>query len=152
MTQKKMTKVARTVSLLLCYFVSLACYSQAIEGTSYYLPKTAMKFTLTVEKTQYEPGQFAGYAQRYMKQDDVQLEVAGKFHKRDLTGDGNLTHEVGSEDERAIEHGQEQRVLVGQVIVDTLCNGFHVLQDFALGNRRLERLIKNLYGSHGFRY
>lgn len=71
-----MTKVARTVSLLLCYFVSLACYSQTIEGTSYYLPKTAMKFTLTVEKTQYEPGQFAGYAQRYMKQDDVQLEAS----------------------------------------------------------------------------
>lgn len=79
MTQKKMTKVAKTVSLLLCYFVSLACYSQAIEGTSYYLPKTAMKFTLTVEKTQYEPGQFAGYAQRYMKQDDVQLEASTTY-------------------------------------------------------------------------
>ncbi len=79
MTQKKMTKVARTVALLLCYFVSLACYSQAIEGTSYYLPKTAMKFTLTVEKTQYEPGQFAGYAQRYMKQDDVQLEASTTY-------------------------------------------------------------------------
>ena len=79
MTQKKMTKVARTVSLLLCFFVSLACYSQAIEGTSYYLPKTAMKFTLTVEKTQYEPGQFAGYAQRYMKQDDVQLEASTTY-------------------------------------------------------------------------
>lgn len=74
-----MTKVARTVSLLLCFFVSLACYSQAIEGTSYYLPKTAMKFTLTVEKTQYEPGQFAGYAQRYMKQDDVQLEASTTY-------------------------------------------------------------------------
>ena len=74
-----MTKVARTVSLLLCCFVSLACYSQAIEGTSYYLPKTAMKFTLTVEKTQYEPGQFAGYAQRYMKQDDVQLEASTTY-------------------------------------------------------------------------
>lgn len=79
MTQKKMTKVARTVSLFLCYFVSLACYSQTIEGTSYYLPKTAMKFTLTVEKTQYEPGQFAGYAQRYMKQDDVQLEASTTY-------------------------------------------------------------------------
>lgn len=79
MTQKKMTKVARTVALLLCYFVSLACYSQTIEGTSYYLPKTAMKFTLTVEKTQYEPGQFAGYAQRYMKQDDVQLEASTTY-------------------------------------------------------------------------
>lgn len=74
-----MTKVARTVALLLCYFVSLACYSQAIEGTSYYLPKTAMKFTLTVEKTQYEPGQFAGYAQRYMKQDDVKLEASTTY-------------------------------------------------------------------------
>ncbi|MBR0525393.1 MAG: DUF4831 family protein [Prevotella sp.] len=74
-----MTKVARAVSLLLCYFVSLVCYSQAIEGTSYYLPKTAMKFTLTVEKTQYEPGQFAGYAQRYMKQDDVQLEASTTY-------------------------------------------------------------------------
>lgn len=74
-----MTKVARTVSLLLCCFVSLACYSQTIEGTSYYLPKTAMKFTLTVEKTQYEPGQFAGYAQRYMKQDDVQLEASTTY-------------------------------------------------------------------------
>ena len=57
----------------------MACYSQAIEGTSYYLPKTAMKFTLTVEKTQYEPGQFAGYAQRYMKQDDVQLEASTTY-------------------------------------------------------------------------
>ena len=67
------------IDALLCYFVSLACYSQAIEGTSYYLPKTAMKFTLTVEKTQYEPGQFAGYAQRYMKQDDVQLEASTTY-------------------------------------------------------------------------
>ncbi|MBO4486675.1 MAG: DUF4831 family protein [Prevotella sp.] len=71
--------VARVAILLLCSIVSLACYSQVMEGTSYYLPKTAMKFTLTVEKTQYEPGQFAGYAQRYMKLDDVQLEASTTY-------------------------------------------------------------------------
>ena len=39
------------------------------DGMSYYLPKTAIRLVLLVEKTSYTPGDFAAYAGRYMKQD-----------------------------------------------------------------------------------
>ena len=41
---------------------------QSVEGTDYYLPKTMLRFTVKVEKTQYTPGQFAKYAMRYIRQ------------------------------------------------------------------------------------
>ena len=53
--------------------------AQTVEGTSYYLPKTALRLTLLVEKTSYQPGEFAGYAQRYMKKNDVQLEPSTTY-------------------------------------------------------------------------
>lgn len=44
---------------------------QTAEGTTYYLPKTALRLTLTIEKTVYTPGDFARYAERYLKVADV---------------------------------------------------------------------------------
>ena len=38
-----------------------------IDGSSYFLPKTALKFTLLTEKTTYTPGEFNQYADRYFK-------------------------------------------------------------------------------------
>ena len=44
------------------------------EGAVYFLPKTAVRFTFLVEKTTYTPGDFAAYAQRYMRLKDVSQE------------------------------------------------------------------------------
>ena len=64
---RKSNLVAKIVALLLCSFVALPSLAQVVEGTSYYLPKTAMRFTLLVEKTVFAPGEMCGYAQRYLK-------------------------------------------------------------------------------------
>ena len=36
----------------------------SVEGSSYYLPQTALRFALQIEKSTYTPGEFAGYASR----------------------------------------------------------------------------------------
>ena len=41
------------------------------EGAVYFLPKTAIKITVQVEKTSYTPGDFAKYAERYLRIKDV---------------------------------------------------------------------------------
>lgn len=51
---------------LLLFPLSLS--AQSIEGTSYSLPKNGLRFSVMVEKTQYTPGKFCQYAERYMKQ------------------------------------------------------------------------------------
>ncbi|MCH4148493.1 MAG: DUF4831 family protein [Prevotella sp.] len=58
-------------------FLNLMLSAQAQEpvmGTTYYLPKTALRFSVLIEKTEYTPGQFAAYAERYMKKNNVGLE------------------------------------------------------------------------------
>lgn len=55
--------------LLCCTFLSAyADKPQNINGTSYFLPKTGLKFTILTEKTTYTPGEFSQYAERYLKQ------------------------------------------------------------------------------------
>ena len=55
--------------LLCCTFLSAyADKPQNINGTSYFLPKTGLKFTILTEKTSYTPGEFSQYAERYLKQ------------------------------------------------------------------------------------
>jgi len=44
------------------------------DGTVYYLPKTALRISVQVEKTAYQPGDFSLYAQRYMRLNDVVQE------------------------------------------------------------------------------
>ena len=43
------------------------------EGAVYFLPKTAIKITVQVEKTSYTPGDFARYAERYLRINNVSL-------------------------------------------------------------------------------
>jgi hypothetical protein len=47
--------------------LSLQAAAQAVEGVEYTLPKTALHFTVTVEKSQYTPGEYADYTLRYLK-------------------------------------------------------------------------------------
>lgn len=63
----------------------------AEEGTPYYLPRTTLHFTVRVEKTTYTPGEFAVYAEKYMKMRDVQMQSEVKYRvlsiKMDAAGD-----------------------------------------------------------------
>ena len=45
-----------------------------LEGVSYFLPKTAIRITVQIEKTTYTPGDFCKYADRYLRLKDVSAE------------------------------------------------------------------------------
>ena len=51
----------------------------SVEGASYYLPKTALRFAVLVEKTTYKPGDFASYASRFLKRNDISLEPSTTY-------------------------------------------------------------------------
>lgn len=51
----------------------------SVEGSSYYLPQTALRFALQIEKSTYTPGEFAGYASRYLKRSDVSLSPSTTY-------------------------------------------------------------------------
>lgn len=46
----------------------------AIQGTTYFLPRTALRFSILVEKKSYTPGEYAKYAEKYLRKTDVPLE------------------------------------------------------------------------------
>ena len=52
---------------LCCGALTTHADNPLIDGSSYFLPKTALRFTLLVEKTTYKPGEFNQYAERYLK-------------------------------------------------------------------------------------
>ena len=49
------------------------------EGAVYFLPKTAIRITVQVEKTTYTPGEFSKYADRYLRLKDVPLEPSETY-------------------------------------------------------------------------
>lgn len=49
------------------------------EGVVYYLPKTAIRVAVRVEKTTYTPGDFAKYANRYMRLGDVEADAKTEY-------------------------------------------------------------------------
>lgn len=54
------------------------------EGAVYFLPKTALRISVLVEKTTYTPGDFAPYAQRYLRMADVSQEPKTSFQITDI--------------------------------------------------------------------
>ena len=54
---------------LLLLLLPLSVSAQPVEGTDYYLPKTALRFTVKVERAQYTPGRLATYARRFLRTD-----------------------------------------------------------------------------------
>jgi hypothetical protein len=49
------------------------------EGAVYFLPKTALRISVLVEKSTYEPGDFAVYAQRYLRVAGVSQEPSTTY-------------------------------------------------------------------------
>jgi len=49
------------------------------DGAIYFLPKTAIQVQVLVEKSSYKPGDFARYAQRYLRRSDVSLEPSVSY-------------------------------------------------------------------------
>lgn len=73
-----------TVLLLLCLAqtawgqTAISQYRPGVttDGVVYLLPKTVLRVTLRIEKTTYTPGDFSGYAARYLRRYDVGQEAA----------------------------------------------------------------------------
>nr|WP_306302583.1 DUF4831 family protein [Segatella baroniae] len=65
--------------------LALATWSTAtkaqlpVNGATYFLPKTAVKFNILIEKSQYTPGEIANYAGRYMKLDNVGTQPETRY-------------------------------------------------------------------------
>ena len=47
---------------------------QTQEGITYFLPQTALQVVVTAKRTVYEPGEYALYAERFLRLTDVVLE------------------------------------------------------------------------------
>ena len=52
---------------LFLVFLCLSAKAQIPEGTPYFLPKTEMHIRLLIEKTTFTPGEYAVYAERFLK-------------------------------------------------------------------------------------
>lgn len=55
------------------------------EGAVYFLPKTVINVKVLVEKTTYKPGDFARYAQRYLRLNNVRQEPAVSYRVLTVT-------------------------------------------------------------------
>ncbi|MBR1395784.1 MAG: DUF4831 family protein [Prevotella sp.] len=49
------------------------------EGATYFLPKTAIRIAVTVEKTVYTPGDFAPYAERFLRLNNVSTQPSTTY-------------------------------------------------------------------------
>lgn len=79
----KRNRIKAIAAALVATAVSLGANAQTsvrtVDGSSYYLPKTVLRFALQIEKTTYTPGDFAPYASRYLKRDDISLEPSTTY-------------------------------------------------------------------------
>ena len=54
-------------TLLLAFCHATAQAQIPTEGVTYFLPKTALRFALLIEKTTFTPGEYARYSERFIK-------------------------------------------------------------------------------------
>lgn len=85
----------RILFLFFTYYLSLiTCLSQTVtnnyqpgvttDGAIYYLPKTAIRITLQIEKTTYIPGDFCKYADKYLRLKDVPTTSSISYRIADI--------------------------------------------------------------------
>lgn len=55
-----------------------------LEGVSYFLPRTALRMVVTVEKTVVTPGEFHMYAFKYMRMQDVPVQTTTTWAVKDI--------------------------------------------------------------------
>lgn len=79
---KILTLALSSLSLLpLCAQTQVAPYRPGLtpEGITYFLPKTSVRIVLEVEHTHTEPGEYARYAERYLRLKDVAIQPTDKW-------------------------------------------------------------------------
>ncbi|MBP5337751.1 MAG: DUF4831 family protein [Prevotella sp.] len=79
-----MKTLFRGITIAVCLLTASVAFGQTSispykpgltgEGAVYFLPKTALRISVLVEKTTYTPGDLASYAQRYLRLTNVGLE------------------------------------------------------------------------------
>lgn len=77
----------QTIAALLAAFattLSAQDMGTSVDGTSYYLPKTALRISVLVEKTTYTPGDYAQYASRYLRRQDISTEPSTEYRIVDM--------------------------------------------------------------------
>lgn len=57
----------------------LAQTEPVVQGSTYFLPRTALRMTMLVEKTTYTPGEYAKYAEKYLKRTDINMEPSVRY-------------------------------------------------------------------------
>lgn len=82
-----MKKLFLSTLLLLIGVVSASAQKgkDAPEGTEYYLPQTELHFKLLIEKTTYQPGEYAIYAEKYLKMKDVSAQPSVTYRIAGIT-------------------------------------------------------------------
>ena len=58
---------------------------RTLEGITYFLPKTALHVVVTAKRTVYEPGEYAIYAERLLRLNDVVLEKEERWELQTIT-------------------------------------------------------------------
>lgn len=58
-----------------------------LDGVTYYLPRTAVRFVVTAEKTVYTPGEFCKYADRYLRLRDASPEASVTWTLKSITAE-----------------------------------------------------------------
>ena len=79
-----MKKIFSTLILLIALLSGANAQAPVIEGSSYYLPKTALQFTVLVEKRAFKPGEFAEFADRYLKIGEAALDSKTSYRIVDM--------------------------------------------------------------------
>jgi hypothetical protein len=72
-----MKRLIIAISIILCSLGINA--QQPVEGSTYFLPKTAVRFSVLVEKTAYTPGELAIYGEKYMKLTDIDYNSSTSY-------------------------------------------------------------------------
>ena len=82
-----MKRILIALALIVCQLTTSVAQTQistykpgvTTDGAIYYLPKTALRIRVQVEKTSYQPGDFSRFAQRYLRLNDVAQEPSVAF-------------------------------------------------------------------------
>lgn len=56
-----------------------------LDGVTYYLPRTAIRFVVTVEKAVYTPGEFCKYADRYLRLKNIKQDPSTEWSIKSIT-------------------------------------------------------------------
>ncbi len=85
MNVKHHTKKLLAVVLTTLFASSGALAQNEVKGTTYYLPQTAIQFSVLVERTATQPGDLCMYSERFLKKSDVAMKPTTQYRILDIT-------------------------------------------------------------------